>query len=648
MLVKNKKIIKLLLRMTTLIFGLIFLVIIKTYAAESTVQFGKINMSKIVEDGVYIISSYQNSNYVLDIKDASLEDKASLQLWTKNNNKNQKFYIEYVGNGYYKISNVQSTKVLDVPDGSKKIGIKIQQYKSNDTSAQRWKIRKNIDGTYNFISECSGLALDVEYGVMQEGTSIQQFTYTNSYTQRFRLEKTEFVEEGITEIRKADNKNLSIDIPNGSSEDGIGAQLFGNNGSLSQKFEVQKVGENEIRIRTGVSGGWLKEESKKSGAKVIQSGNSSTQASDSDTWKVEWNNGIVLVNKESNLCMTIENNSNEERAKIIVAPKDGTSAQSFILIEKDLLKDGVYEIRSALGKYVDLDNSGADLGTNIHTWDRTNQNGQKFRLVKKDNGYVIYTMHNLAFDVENGSLEDGANIRQWEDNNSDCQRWIPEIRDGGYVAFKNLNSGKYMDIENESSEKGANILQNAKSNSKSQSWKLLETQYIEEVEEDITATAWGDDYRTDKDYLQSLLDRANRIGSDTDWFIAVDVRRFRTTLLCKEGNKWKIDGCFNATMGYLGNNGMSHTGLADSSGKSELNYVVTHKSADTGEGNYWFVCYIDDWQGNYDNGQGFHDGYELAGQSYKSNGCPRLTYEHAKYLYDNVPIGSRVHIWHEW
>ena len=129
-------------------------------------------------------------------------------MWRKNNNKNQKFYIEYVGNGYYKINNVQSAKVLDVPDASKEVGTKIQQYGSNDTSAQRWKIRKNIDGTYNFISENSGLALDIEYGTIQEGTSIQQFTYTNSYAQRFRLEKTEFVEEGITEIRKADNKNF--------------------------------------------------------------------------------------------------------------------------------------------------------------------------------------------------------------------------------------------------------------------------------------------------------------------------------------------------------------------------------------------------------------------------------------------------------
>ena len=646
--IKNKKYFKLLFKTMILVFFLIFLCIVKTYASYSEVQFGKIYMSRVVEDGVYFISSYQDSNCVFDIKDASLDDGASLQLWTKNNNKNQKFYIEYVGNGYYKINNVQSAKVLDVPDASKDIGTKIQQYGSNDTSAQRWKIRKNIDGTYNFISECSGLALDVENGIMQEGTNIQQYTYTNTFSQRFKLEKTEFIEEGITEIRKADNKDLSIDILNGSAEEGTEAQLFGNNGSLAQKFEIQIVGENEIRIRTGASGGWLKEESKDNGAKVVQSGNSSTEPSNSDTWKVEWNNGIVLVNKESNLCMTIENNSNEEGAKIIVAPKDGTSAQSFILIKKDLLKDGVYEIQSALGKYVDLDNSSADWGTNIHTWERTNQNGQKFRIVKKDNGYVIYTMHNLVFDVEDGSLEDGANIRQWEDNNSNCQRWIPEIRDGGYIAFKNLNSGKYMDIENGSSENGANILQITKSDAKSQLWKLSETQYIGEEEEDITATAWGDDYRTDKDYLQSVLDRANRIGSDTDWFVAVDVRRFRTTLLYKEDGKWKIDGCFNATMGYLGTNGMSHTGLADMNGNPELNFVVTHKNADTGEGNYWFVCYIDDWQGNYDNGQGFHDGYELSGQSYESTGCPRLTYNYAKYLYDNVPIGSKVNIWHEW
>ena len=62
--VKNKKYIKLLLKITILIFGLIFLGIIKTYAVDSTEQTGKIYMSRVVEDGVYIISSYQDSNFV--------------------------------------------------------------------------------------------------------------------------------------------------------------------------------------------------------------------------------------------------------------------------------------------------------------------------------------------------------------------------------------------------------------------------------------------------------------------------------------------------------------------------------------------------------------------------------------------------------
>ena len=473
---KNKRIF-----ITILILLFIFILFrdIDVYAANSdNTEEIKIYMSRVVKDGVYYITCSQDTNYVLDIEEDSLENGANLDIWTKKDSANQKFYIEYDGGGYYKIYNVNSAKVIDVDSASEESGANVQQYESNNSSAQRWKIRKNIDGTYNFIAECSGKALDVEDAQYKDGTNISQYTYTNAYNQRFKLESTELLNEGIVSIRKVDNHNVVLDIPYGSAEEGQSVEIFEKNETLAQKFELQRVGENEVRIRTAASGGWLKEESSKEGANVIQSGNSETKPTDADTWKVEWNEGIVLVNKESGLCLTVKDNSSENNAEVIVMPKDGSDSQSFLVTEEDLIKEGWYEIESKLGKMMDLSNSGSDLGTNIDLYEKNNQNNQKFKIVKQSDGYVIYTMHNLALDVEDASMEDGANIRQWEDNGALCQRWIPEIKDGGYISFKNANSGKYINVENGSTENGANIEQYTGNDSDSQLWKLTETTFV--------------------------------------------------------------------------------------------------------------------------------------------------------------------------
>ena len=415
------------------------------------------NVTQEVEDGVYIISCAGNSNFVFDIYNNSLVKDGNLIIWTRNGGANQKFYISYEGDGYYKISSINSALVLDVESGSKENGTNIRQWEDNSSNAQRWKINKNSDGTYTFVAQCSGKALDVDGAIFENGRNVQQYDSNNTNAQKFNLEKTDIINEGIVSIRKVDSVDMVVDVKDNSSKDGEKIQLYGKNGSLAQRFEIYKIKNDEVRIRTMSSGGWLTEEGKEAGSSVIQEGDSSTPVSDANTWKVEWNNGIVFKNKESGLYLDVEGNKTDNATKIKVNKKNNNQiSQRFLVVKEDLL-GGWYEIESALGTFVDLDNSGSDWGTNIHMWERNGQNNQKFKFTKSGDGYLITTMYGLAFDVENGSMENFANVRQWEDNNSDCQRWIPEIRDGGYVAFKNLNSGKYMDIENESSEKGANI-----------------------------------------------------------------------------------------------------------------------------------------------------------------------------------------------
>lgn len=789
MIIDNKRIIikfALILMLTSLI--IITIIPNESYAKVLSLNLDKLRVvlfdkSGDIQDGAYVISCAKDNNMVLEVEGISLDNNANIHIWERTGRINQRFYISYEGNGYYKITSINSGKVLEVADGSTESGANVQQYEDNETSAQRWKIVKNDDETYSFISECSGKALDVSNGIYENGSNVQQYDVNNSDAQKFKLEKAELIEEGIASIRSVENIYMLFNVVDNSSEEGAELSIAQKEETLGQRFEIHRVGENEIRIRTASSGGWLKESSAKEGAKVIQSGNSDTKASDSDTWKVEWEDGIILVNKESDLVLNVAGDLNQSGTGLVVSRRTDADTQRFIIKREYLIPSGYYMIQSKYGTMLDAKDTYQ--GTHLQTWSKTETLRQGFYIEIVDNGYKIKSpVSGYIVDVYDGSMDNAAVVQMEIDAGTRSQRWSAELLDGGYIAFRNVNSGLMLNVHQFNSQPGAIINQGLEDHSDAQKWKLIPTSmdeltskgnfmpdglytieskygtmldiksnnqgtplqtwsktgtsrqvfelqstdngykikspvsgYVLDVYDGSTLNAatvqmeidagtlsqrwtlemlengyigiknvnsglmlnvhmankepgavvnqgiqtndepqqwkitptkmdefsgaWGDDYATDKAYLATLIDRANRVGSATDWFVAVDVRNFRLTALHRINGTWTIDACFNATMGYLGSNGMSHTGLGDMTGQSETNWVVEYKNPNR-SGDLWFMCYIDV---NNTADQGWHNHYELSGQSYSSHGCPRLTDEHAKYLYDNVPIGTRVHIW---
>ena len=427
-----------------------------------------------IKDGVYTIACAKDNNYVLDIAWNSLDWGGNLQICNRNGGSNQKFYISYEGEGYYKIASVNSALILDVENGAEENGTNIRQWEDNGADAQRFKVVKNDDGTYNFIAKCSDKALDVNGGIFEEGINVQQWEYINSDAQKFNLEETEFLPEGIVSIKKATNYDISLDINNTTSEEGEQLQIWQENGSLAQRFGIHRVGENEVRIRTVASGGWLTAK----GSKVVQSGNSKTPVSNANTWEVSWNSGIILKNKENDLYLDIKGDSEKNGTKVQVSEKtENQTSQRFLVNKEHFIEDGWYEITSALGTTLDLDHAGSDWGANILTWEKNDQNNQKFNIKYTDEGYLIYSMYGLPIEVKDGKEHNGANVQQWEENGDLCQKWWPKLLDGGYISFKNAKTGKYLDVADASAELGANVQQWEENTSKAQMWKLTPTEF---------------------------------------------------------------------------------------------------------------------------------------------------------------------------
>lgn len=141
---------------------------------------------------------------------------------------------------------------------------------------------------------------------------------------------------------------------------------------------------------------------------------------------------------------------------------------------------------------------------------------------------------------------------------------------------------------------------------------------------------WGDD----AEYISGLAKKVADAGSISDWAIVTDTANSRTCVFRSFKGAWVCVQRFDCAVGSIQSDGHSSTQAG--------NHVIDHKSSSTAEGNCWWSCVVPWWGDNgEDDGQGFHDGFDGT-TGMITHGCTRLYQENAKYIYDNVTVGSRV------
>lgn len=147
----------------------------------------------------------------------------------------------------------------------------------------------------------------------------------------------------------------------------------------------------------------------------------------------------------------------------------------------------------------------------------------------------------------------------------------------------------------------------------------------------------------DERYTSLREEEAEQIGSDTDWFASVDRTLGRATVLYKDSSgSWNVVAAFDCGIGLS----EKELGISDSTESHTFTgvFTVDHKCEQLG-GLKWWVCFIPCWtEDGLDDGQGFHNLY-LGYPGPQSNGCTRLSDTNAKWMYDNLSIGSTVYVW---
>ncbi len=139
----------------------------------------------------------------------------------------------------------------------------------------------------------------------------------------------------------------------------------------------------------------------------------------------------------------------------------------------------------------------------------------------------------------------------------------------------------------------------------------------------------------DEGYVSECAQVAAKVDSATDQFVVVDRTLCRVAVLRLVDGSWELDAGFDCGLGRkdIDDSGESHTFTGT--------YKVDHKDELLG-GLSWWVCYLPCWtEDGADDGQGFHNLY-LGYPGFYSHGCTRLSDVNAKWMFDNLSIGTTV------
>jgi len=104
---------------------------------------------------------------------------------------NQKWELEEVGDGYYKICAKHSGKCLSIGDGGTYNGANVVQKTYGGYTDQNWRLDPGGKGYYKNINNRSSKCLNVSYNSTANGANVWQWTWLNRDNQKWILEPVE-------------------------------------------------------------------------------------------------------------------------------------------------------------------------------------------------------------------------------------------------------------------------------------------------------------------------------------------------------------------------------------------------------------------------------------------------------------------------
>lgn len=409
------------------------------------------------ENGTYrMVSTADNA------KAFYMANSNKLQMGSNTKAIQQKFEIQYVGDGYYKIKAKSSNKVLTVESKNPKVGNIISQQNDGNLDTQKWILKKYSESVYAIISKCGNLYIDLGSASVNNGQVLKLNTETDLKSQQFILinetptKNVKQISDGIYQISLKTNR--VVDVSGGNYNNGANVQIWENTRVQQQKFRITRIrNTNYYRITAvhsarvlDVQGGNIN-----FGANVNQYASNGT---DAQYWFLEdCGDGYYhIISKANGLCLDVASGYTScNGTNLQLYYKNGTNAQKFKLTPINMIDNNTYEIETNLNPNMVVDVSGGSKAenANVQLWTADNVNQQKFVLtaLSSDTYKIIAKHSNKALTATSN------NVCQANYTGASNQQWQIKEAGNGYYHIVSKATGKTLDVSSALARNGQNI-----------------------------------------------------------------------------------------------------------------------------------------------------------------------------------------------
>lgn len=212
-----------------------------------------------IEDGLYTMKSYLDDSKVIGLDLEMAINKAKLQMETFADFDSQKWYINSLGNGYYKITSALSGgKVIDSPNFSFTSGDNVILYTSKNTANQQWIIKDVGDGYYNIVTSYNLMKLGISGGSATENAKIILADGENN-SQKFKLEKTtltggeQVITDGYYTLASSLNSNNVLDVYKALKTNATNVEVYKSNGGNNQIWYFKYLNNGYYKITSAMN-----------------------------------------------------------------------------------------------------------------------------------------------------------------------------------------------------------------------------------------------------------------------------------------------------------------------------------------------------------------------------------------------------------
>ena len=393
-------------------------------------------------------------------------------------------------------------------------GIKIRNYTDGTTSYDPTSSDKDYYGVIRYAKEANITGLIVEHCFISNKDEFDKYLGSNAKLQQLGIadargivsalglqaknadidalaaENRNVLADGTYTISTLLNSNYVLDVKDGSTSNGANIQLYESNDTAAQQFKVSHDSQGYVTFTNVKSGRVLD----LNGAIVKDAGNIQ-QYTSNGTRAQKWivkpdDNGYVVmsainpnyildlsggfVRNGRNIQLYSAKGSNSQRWNITKYVSKEQRINNFAAQNKNVILDGVYEIRSAKNNNYTLDVNSASSrnGANVQLYLRNGTQAQAFRVSHDSQGFVTFTNVNSGkvIDLDGAIVKDAGNIQQYTSNGTRAQKWIVQKSGSGYAIVSAIDTSFVLDLRNGTVSSGSNIQLYKSNNTAAQQW----------------------------------------------------------------------------------------------------------------------------------------------------------------------------------